>query len=112
VSLLDEVGQHLLGDLEVGDDSVLHRLDRHDVARRAAEHVLGFLANRFHAAVHFVDRNDRRLVHDDALAAGIDAGVGRAEIDREIAGKKREKRTEWQRYEPSWRSECRLCRRP
>src|SRR3972149_6541608 len=36
VRLLDEVGQHLLGDLKVGDDAVLHRLDGHDVAPRAA----------------------------------------------------------------------------
>ena len=40
VRLLDEVGQHLLGDVEVGDDAVLHRLDGDDVAGRAAEHLL------------------------------------------------------------------------
>jgi hypothetical protein len=85
VRLLDEVGQHLLGDLEVGDDAVLHRLDRHDVAGRAPEHLLGVLADRLDAAVHLVDRDDRRLVDDDALARGVDAGVGRAEVDREIA---------------------------
>ena len=51
VRLLDEVGQHLLGDLEIGDDAVLHRFDRHDVARRPAEHLLGVPANGFDAAV-------------------------------------------------------------
>src|SRR5260370_21132144 len=67
VRFLDEVGQHLLGDLEVGDDAVLHRLDRHDVARRAPEHLLRVLADRLDAAVDLVDRHDRGLVYDDAL---------------------------------------------
>ncbi len=55
VRLLDEVGQHLLGDFEVRDDAVLHRLDRHDVARRPAQHFLGVLAHRFHAPIDLVD---------------------------------------------------------
>src|ERR1700750_2300143 len=41
VHLADEVLQHLLGDGEVGDHAVLHWTDRGDVARRAAEHLLG-----------------------------------------------------------------------
>ena len=41
VHLLDEVAQHLLGDVEVGDDAVLERADRGDRAGRAAEHALG-----------------------------------------------------------------------
>src|ERR1700752_1814378 len=35
MGLLDEVVQHLLGLLEVGNHAILHRLDRDDVARRA-----------------------------------------------------------------------------
>ncbi len=87
VGFLDEVGQHLLGDLEVGDDAVLHRLDGHDVARRAPEHLLRVLADRLDAAVDLVDRHDRGLVDDDALASRVHAGIGRAEIDCEIARK-------------------------
>ena len=90
VRLLDEVGQHLLGDVEVGDDAVLHRLDGHDVAGRAAQHLLGFASNGFDAPVHLVDRDNRRLVDDDALALGIDAGVGRAEVDGEVSRETRE----------------------
>ena len=97
VRLLDEVGQHLLGDLEVGDDAVLHRLDRHDVAGRAAEHVLGFLADGLDPAVDLVDGHDRRLVDDDALAARVDAGVGRAQVDRQVTRKQRQHRTKTQR---------------
>src|SRR5262249_25265319 len=73
VRLLDEVGQHRLGDFEVGDDAVLHRLDRNDVARGAPEHFLRVLAHRFDAAVDFVDGDDRGLVDDDAFPARIDA---------------------------------------
>ena len=75
VGLLDEVGQHALGDLEVGDDAVLHRLDRHDVAWRPTDHLFGLSADRLDPTVQLVDRHDRRLVDDNPLAAGIDAGV-------------------------------------
>jgi hypothetical protein len=42
---LDEVAQHRFGDFEVSDDAVLHRTNRDDVAGRAAEHLLRFLAD-------------------------------------------------------------------
>src|ERR671924_8427 len=41
VHLLDEVAQHLLGHLEVGDDAVLQRPNRLNRPGRAAEHPLG-----------------------------------------------------------------------
>ena len=41
----DEVLDHLLGDLEVGDDAVAQGADRLDVAGRAPDHLLGFLAD-------------------------------------------------------------------
>src|SRR5690606_8794866 len=84
VGLLDEVGEHLLGDFEVRDDTVLHRLDRHDVAGRPAEHFLGVLANGLDASVDLVDRHDGGFVDHDPLPAGVHAGVGRAEIDGQI----------------------------
>ena len=68
VRLLDEIGEHLFGDLEIGDHAVLHRLDGHHVARRAAQHVLGFAAHRHHFAAVLVDGHDGRLVHHDALS--------------------------------------------
>ena len=66
VGLLDEVRQHLLGDVEVGDDPVLHRLDGDDVAGCAAEHLLGLAADGFDPAVDLVHRDDGGLVDDDA----------------------------------------------
>ena len=44
VHLVDEVAQHLLADLEVGDDAVLQRPDGLDVSRRATDHALRFEA--------------------------------------------------------------------
>ena len=41
VNLLDEVLQHLLGHVEIGDHAVFHRADRGDVARGTAQHLLG-----------------------------------------------------------------------
>ena len=38
---LEEVAEHLLGDVEVGDDAVLERTHREDAVGRAAEHPLG-----------------------------------------------------------------------
>lgn len=32
-----------------------------------------------------VERDDRRLVQNDALALGVDQRVGRTQIDREVA---------------------------
>ena len=91
VGLLDEVREHLLGGLEVGDDAVLHRLDGGDVSRRAAEHLLGFDADRLDAAVDFVQGDDGWLADDDAASSCEDAGVGRAEIDRKVVGETGEK---------------------
>jgi hypothetical protein len=86
VRLLDEVVQHLLGDFEVGDHAVLHGLDGHDVAGRAAQHLLGLFAHGFHLAGVLVDGDDGGLVDNDALAGRVDQRVGGAEIDGQVAG--------------------------
>ena len=93
VRLLDEVVQHLFGDFEVGDHAVFHRLDGDDVARRAAEHLLGFFADRLDFAGILVDGDDGGLVDDDALAARVDQRVRGAEIDCQIAREYAEQRT-------------------
>ena len=94
VGLLNEVVEHLLGDFEVRDDAVLHGLDGHDVAGRAAQHLLGFLAYGFHLTGVLVDGHDGGLVHDDALAGGVNERVGGAEVDRQVAGKHAEERAQ------------------
>src|SRR3569623_1753916 len=82
VHLVDEVLELLLGDGEVGDDAVLQRSDRGDVAGRAADHGLRLGADRgdgLRAARAFVltHGDHRRLVQHDALAAYINKSVGR-----------------------------------
>src|SRR5208282_2847331 len=64
VRLLDEVVQHLLGDLEVVDNAVFHRLDS----------------------------DDGRLVDHDALAASVHQRVRRPQVDSKIAGESAEQR--------------------
>src|ERR687890_160658 len=60
VHLLDEVAEHLLRHVEVGDDAVLQRADGLDRARRAAEHPLGLDAHGMDLAGARVDGDDRR----------------------------------------------------
>ena len=83
--LLDEVPQHLLGDVEVGDDAVLQRADRGDRARRATEHPLRLDTDRVHLAGSLVDRHDGGLGEHDAAAANVDERVRGAEIDGHVA---------------------------
>ena len=90
---LDEVAEHRLGDLEVGDHAVLDRAHRADAARRAAEHLLRLVTDREHAlaaplVVVLRDRDDARLRADHPLAARVDEGVGGPEVDREVAGER------------------------
>ena len=85
VHALDEVAQHLLADVEVGDHAVLQRADRLDVLGRAPDHLLGFDADRERAAVADVDRDHRRLVEHDTAAAHVHERVGSAQIDRHVA---------------------------
>ena len=53
-------------------------------AGRAPEHLVRLGPDRFDRPLGGVERDDGRFVEDDAAAAREDAGVGRAEIDRDI----------------------------
>ena len=85
VHLLDEVAQHLLRDVEVGDDAVLERTDRRDRARRAPEHAFRLDTDGVDVAGALVDRDDGRLGENDAPAANVDERVCGAEVDGHIA---------------------------
>jgi hypothetical protein len=87
VRLLNKIIQHALGDFEIGDHAVFHRLDSHDVAGRPPQHFLGFLADRFHFPVGLVDGHDGRFVDHDPFALGKDEGIGGAQIDGKVRGK-------------------------
>ncbi len=83
----DEVIQHLLGRVVVGDDAVAERPDHLDGPGAAAEHGLGLCADREHGAVARVHRDDRRLVQHDPLPRHVDERIGGAEVDRHVARK-------------------------
>ena len=86
VHLGDEMPQHRLGHFEVRDHAIFQRAHRHDVAGRAAEHALGFVADGQHFVGARLHRDDRRFAQDDALIFDINQRVGRAEIDADVAG--------------------------
>ena len=91
VHLLDEVAQHPLGDVEVGDDAILERPDGHDVAGRPADHPFGLHADRDDLAVVRVERHHRWLVQHDPAPPHVHQGVRGAEIDRHVAAENRKR---------------------
>src|SRR5215217_6836365 len=90
VHLVDEVAEHLLGGVEVGDDPVLERADGHDVAGGPADHRLGLGADGQDGVVLGVDGHDRGLVEHDPAAADVDEGVGGSEVDGHVAAEEAE----------------------
>jgi hypothetical protein len=56
---------------------------------RAPDHPLRFGADREQASVLGVDGNDGWLVEDDATAAHVDDGVGRAEVNGHVTAHER-----------------------
>jgi hypothetical protein len=85
VHLLDEVAEHLLRDVEIGDDAVFQRPDRRDRPRRAAEHPLRLDADGVDLARALVDRDHGGLGKDDSAPTDVDERVGGTEIDRHLA---------------------------
>ena len=85
VRLLDEVLEHLLRHLKVGDHPILHWTNRDDIPWSSAQHLLGLVPHGFDFLGDLVDGDDRRLGDDDPSPTGIDECVGGSEIDREIA---------------------------
>src|SRR4029453_8206071 len=62
VRLADEVTEHALGCFEVGDHAIAHRLDRGDVGRRSAEHLLRFVADGLYLRIGRVEGEDGRFI--------------------------------------------------
>ena len=87
--LADEIAQHLLGDVEVGDHAVAQWARRRDRRRRSADHPLGVRSHRVNATGQRVRGDDRRLRHHDAPAPDVHERVGRAEVDRHVPDPKR-----------------------
>ena len=51
---------------------------------RVVDHVLSFMANRQNAMRAFLDRDNRRLVDDDALACDCNQRVRSAKVDSHV----------------------------
>ena len=83
--LAQEVAQHLLGDLEVGDHAVAQGPRGGDRRGRAADHAVRLVADGVDLAAVGVDRDHRRLGDDDAAAALVDERVRGAEVDGQVA---------------------------
>jgi hypothetical protein len=90
VHLLDEVAQHPLGDIEVGDDPVLQRPDRDDVPRRPADHPFCLDADRNDLAGIGVERHHRRFIQRDPPPADVHQGVRGTEVDRHVTAEERQ----------------------
>ena len=72
----NEVVQHALGDVEVGDDAVFEGANRDDVRGGTTDHALGLGADCQHLLGHAVDRYNRGLVDDNAATLDHDKSVG------------------------------------
>ena len=84
--LFDKMGEHLFGPLKIADDAADQRRLHGDVAAFAAGHLGGFLAKSDDLFGHLVDRDQRRLVQDDAAALDGNDRACRAEVDRHRIG--------------------------
>ena len=82
----DEVAEHFLRDVEIGDDAVLQRPDGRDGAGCSAQHALGFVSHGQNLVP--LDSDDRRLAQNDALVLDVDQGVGGAQVNANVIGEK------------------------
>src|SRR3546814_11629892 len=70
--LVHEILQHLLGDVDVGDDAVAQGTDRLDIVGGLAHHRLGFVAADLDPAdaIASSKRTDRRILGAEPVALG------------------------------------------
>jgi hypothetical protein len=80
----DEVAQHLLRHLEVGNDAVTERPRCTNVRRGPSDHLPGLLADSLDRTGTLVDRDDGGFEQNDPVPASKHDGVGRSEVDRQM----------------------------
>ncbi len=85
VHLLDEVAEHLLADVEVGDHAVLQWPDGLDVTRACARSSASPPPRPRAGARHLTLIATTEGSSDHAAAVYVDEGVGGAEVDRHVA---------------------------
>ena len=86
MNLANEMLDHFLRDLEIGDHAVTQRTDCLNIAGRAAQHQLCLIPDRedLTLAAHGGDRDHGGLVQDNPATLDIDEGVSGAEVDSHI----------------------------
>jgi hypothetical protein len=103
VHLLNEVPEHSLGYVEVGNYSVFQRPYRDNISWSPADHSLSFKADRDNLAGIRVKRDYRRFIEDDPATSDIHKRVRGAEVDSHVTAKKGQRVAHLER-EPSLRS--------
>ncbi|CAB4539755.1 unannotated protein [freshwater metagenome] len=88
VHLLNEVAQHALSGIEVGDHTIFEWANRHDVARSTTDHLLGFKAHREDAARGLVNGNNGWLVQHHPATADVHQGVSGTQVNGHVAANK------------------------
>ena len=88
VHFLDEIAQHALGDVEVGDYPVFQRPDRDDIAGRTAYHALGLQADRDYLPGIGIKRDYRWFVQNNPAPPDIHQGVGGTQVDCHVTAEK------------------------
>ena len=81
---MQELPQHPLRHVVVGDHALPQGTDGHDVAGGTAQHGLSVAAHLQQLAGIFVDGHHRRLVEHNALTLHINQHRGGAEVDTNI----------------------------
>src|ERR1700684_1234446 len=84
MSFLNKIREHLFGNLEVGDHTVFHGLDGHDVSGGSSQHFPRFTPDGDNFSTIFIDGDDGRLVYDNPLSACKDQRIGSTEIDGQV----------------------------
>src|SRR4029077_17952432 len=104
VGASDEVSDHLLGVVEVGDHAVPHRTHRDYVGRGAPQHAPGFGADAEHLAGALAHGHDRRLIEDDAAPADVHERIGGPEVDADIG--RPDPQQGGEQVQGAWKSLC------
>ena len=86
---INEILQHFFANTEVGNDAVFHRTNGLNVAGRTPQHAFGVSSDRNHTFLVAFGTNcyHRRLVQHNTLVAHTNQGIGRPEVNGQVAGK-------------------------
>lgn len=79
-NLAQEIAQHSLRVVEIGDNALTQRTYGDDIARRSSQHDARFFTDREHTARLAIHRHYRGLAKHNAFAANVHEHGGRAEI--------------------------------